>query len=193
MTDLPTRRLRDSDLEVTVVGLGANNFGRRIGLEETRSVVEAALDAGINFIDTAYIYDGQYGPSEELLGEVLQGRRDRVIIATKFGMATGGDLPGPIGSAGYVRQSCETSLRRLRTDTIDLYQYHEPNRDVPIEETLGVLDELVREGKVRYVGWSNFTAGQLLEAERVSRENAVVHAMSVQNDTASCGARSSAT
>jgi aryl-alcohol dehydrogenase-like predicted oxidoreductase len=182
MSALPTRRLRDSDLEATVVGLGANNFGRRIGLEETRAVVDAALDAGINFIDTAYIYGGRYGSSEELLGEVLQGRRDRVIIATKFGMDTSSDLPGPIGSAAYVRQSCETSLRRLRVDTIDLYQYHEPNREVPLEETLDTLDELVGEGKVRYVGWSNFTAGQLLEAERVSHVNRVVRGVSVQNE-----------
>jgi aryl-alcohol dehydrogenase-like predicted oxidoreductase len=179
---LPTRRLRDSDLEVTVVGLGCNNFGRRIGVEETRAVVDAALESGINFFDTAYIYGGEHGSSEELLGEALRGRRDEAIVATKFGMTKGTDLPGQIGSPEYVRAACETSLRRLRTETIDLYQYHEPNWDVPIEETLDALDGLVREGKVRYVGASNFTAGQLLEAERVSRVNRVVHFVTVQNE-----------
>ena len=176
MTELPTRRLRDSDLEVTAVGLGANNFGRRIGLDETRAVVDAALDAGINFVDTAYIYGGEHGSSEELLGEVLQGRRDQVILATKFGMHESDELPGPVGSRDYVRRSCETSLRRLRTDTIDLYQYHEPNEAVPIAETLGAMDELVREGKVRYLGVSNFSAPQLEEAE------AAAHFVSVQNE-----------
>jgi aryl-alcohol dehydrogenase-like predicted oxidoreductase len=179
---LPTRRLRDSDLEVTVVGLGCNNLGRRIGLEETRAVVDAALDAGLNFLDTAYIYGGEHGTSEELLGESLQGRRDQVVLATKFGMTKPGELPGAIGSREYVRASCESSLRRLRVETIDLYQYHAPNWDVPIEETLGALDELVREGKVRYVGASNFTAGQLLEAERVSRVNGVAHFVTLQNE-----------
>jgi aryl-alcohol dehydrogenase-like predicted oxidoreductase len=182
LSELPRRRLGDSDLEVTVVGLGANNFGRRIGLEETRAVVDAALDSGINFIDTAYIYGGRLGASEELLGEALSGRRDRVVVATKFGMDTSGDLPGPIGSRAYVRESCETSLRRLRTDTIDLLQYHEPNPDVPIAETLGALDELVREGKVRYVGASNFSAPQLLEAERVSRAEGWARFVTLQNE-----------
>jgi aryl-alcohol dehydrogenase-like predicted oxidoreductase len=169
LSALPTRRLGDSDLEATVVGLGCNNFGRRIGLEETRAVVDAALDAGINFLDTAYIYGGQYGASEELVGAALEGRRDRAIVATKFGMATSGDLPGPSGSRAYVQRSCEVSLRRLGTDVIDLYQYHEPNPAVPIAETLGAMDELVREGKVRYLGVSNFSAGQLDEACAVAR------------------------
>jgi aryl-alcohol dehydrogenase-like predicted oxidoreductase len=169
LSALPTRRLGDSDLEATVVGLGCNNFGRRIGLEDTRAVVDAALDAGINFLDTAYIYGGQYGASEELVGAALEGRRDRAIVATKFGMATSGDLPGPSGSRAYVQRSCEVSLRRLGTDVIDLYQYHEPNPAVPIAETLGAMDELVREGKVRYLGVSNFSAGQLDEACAVAR------------------------
>ncbi|HEY0633533.1 MAG TPA: aldo/keto reductase [Thermoleophilaceae bacterium] len=169
LSALPTRRLGDSDLEPTVVGLGCNNFGRRIGLEETRAVVDAALDAGINFLDTAYIYGGEHGASEELLGAALEGRRDRAIVATKFGMTTGGDLPGAIGSPAYVRRSCEISLRRLRTDTIDLYQYHEPGPAVPIAETLSAIEELVREGKVRYLGVSNFSAQQLEEACAVAR------------------------
>ena len=147
------------------VGLGPNNFGRRIGLEETRAVVDAALDAGVNFFDTAHIYGGDHGSSEELLGEALQGRRDHALIATKFGMTKGdSDLPGAPGSAEYVRASCELSLRRLRTDTIDLFQYHEPNDQVPLAETLGALEGLVHEGKVRQIGVSNFSASQLKEA-----------------------------
>lgn len=186
MSELPTRRLRDSELEATVVGLGCNNFGRRLGLDETRAVVDAALDAGINLLDTADVYGGHHGRSEDLLGAALQSHnRDQVIVATKFGgdlRGVAGDPPGPPGSAPYVRWACEGSLRRLRVDTIDLYQYHVPNWEVPIEETLDALDELVREGKVRYVGCSNFTAGQLLEAERVSRVNSVVHFVTLQNE-----------
>src|SRR4051794_9642082 len=164
MTRLPTRRLGGSDLEVTVVGLGCNNFGRRIGLDETRAVVDAALDAGINFLDTADIYGGRHGSSEELLGEVLEGRLDQVVLATKFGMDRSGELPGAPGSAEHVRAACERSLRRLRADVIDLYQYHEPNPSVPLAETLGAMDELVRGGKVRHLGVSNFSPAQLEEA-----------------------------
>jgi aryl-alcohol dehydrogenase-like predicted oxidoreductase len=183
MSDLPRHRLRDSDLEVSVLGLGGNNFGRRIGLEETRAVVDAALDAGVNLIDTADIYGN--GGSEELLGDVLEGRRDRVVLATKFGAdmrGANGEPAGRPGSRAYVRQACEASLRRLRTDTIDLYQYHVPDWDTPIEETLGALDELVREGKVRYIGCSNFSAGQLLEAERAAHDAGLVHFVSLQNE-----------
>jgi aryl-alcohol dehydrogenase-like predicted oxidoreductase len=161
---LGTRRLGGSDLEVTVVGLGCNNFGRRIGLGETRAVIDAALDAGINFLDTAYIYGGDYGSSEELIGAALEGRRDRVVLATKFGMTQDPALPGKSGSAEFVRASCEESLRRLRTDRIDLYQYHEPNDQVPLAETLGALEGLVNEGKVRHIGVSNFSAAQLEQA-----------------------------
>ena len=149
------------------VGLGCNNFGRRIGLERTRAVVAAALDAGIDFFDTAYIYGGEHGTSEELLAASLAGRSERATVATKFGMDA--SLPGEIGSAEYVRASCETSLRRLRTDTIDLLQYHEPGPTVPVAETIGVMDELVREGKVRRIGVSNFSAAQLEEACAVAR------------------------
>jgi aryl-alcohol dehydrogenase-like predicted oxidoreductase len=160
----PRRRLGRSDLEVTVVGLGCNNFGRRIGLEETREVVDAALEAGIGFLDTADVY----GSSEDLLGEVLTGRRDDVVLATKFGGDRGGELPGAPGSAEYVRAACERSLRRLRVETIDLYQYHLPNPEVPIEETLTAMAALVDEGKVRFLGVSNFSAEQLEEACRVA-------------------------
>jgi aryl-alcohol dehydrogenase-like predicted oxidoreductase len=164
MSPLPTRKLGRSDLVVTVVGLGCNNFGRRIGLDETRAVIDAALDAGINLLDTAYIYAGEHGSSEELIGAALEGRRDRVIVATKFGMTKDPALPGKSGSAEFVRASCEVSLRRLRTDRIDLFQYHGPNDEVPLAETLGALEGLVNEGKVRHIGVSNFSAAQLEEA-----------------------------
>ena len=173
---LPTRRLRDSDLEVTVVGLGCNNFGRRTGLEETRAVVDAALEAGINFLDTADIYGGEHGSSEELLGKVLARRRDELVLATKFGMDRSGELPGAPGSPEHVHAACERSLRRLGVEAIDLYQYHVPNPAIPIAETLGAMDELVRHGKVRHLGVSNFSAAQLEEADRTA------HVVSVQNE-----------
>src|SRR3954454_7760068 len=155
---LTTRRL--GGLDVTVAGLGCNNFGRRLGLEEARAVIDAALDAGVNFLDTADVYSD--GRSEELIGEVLLGgRREQVVLATKFGMDRSGALPGAPGSAEYVRAGCERSLRRLQTDVIDLLQYHEPNPDVPLEETLAAMEELRREGKVRELGVSNFSAEQL--------------------------------
>jgi aryl-alcohol dehydrogenase-like predicted oxidoreductase len=172
LSGLPTRRLGDSDLDVTVVGLGCNNFGRRIGLGETRAVVDAALDAGVDFLDTADVY----GSSEDFLGEVLEGRRDRVVLATKFGADRDGSLPGAPGSAEYVRAACERSLGRLRVDVIDLYQYHVPNPDVPIAETLGAMASLVSDGKVRWLGVSNFSAEQLEEACRAA------HVVSLQNE-----------
>jgi aryl-alcohol dehydrogenase-like predicted oxidoreductase len=152
-------------LDVTVAGLGCNNFGRRLDLDGTRLVIDAALEAGLNLLDTADIYGD--GRSEEMIGELLaDGRRDSVVLATKFGMDRSGALPGAPGSAEYVRAACERSLGRLRTDVIDLYQYHEPNPDVPLEETLGALEELVQAGKVREVGCSNFSAEQLRECGR---------------------------
>lgn len=163
-----------------MVGLGCNNFGRRLGLEETRAVVDAALDNGITLFDTADIYGGA-GGSETLLGEALAGRRDRIVLATKFGMDMG-DGEVARGSRGYVRQAIDGSLRRLRTDVIDLYQYHRPDGVTPIEETLGALDELVREGKVRYIGCSNFDADQLEEAERVARDGDLASFVSLQNE-----------
>jgi aryl-alcohol dehydrogenase-like predicted oxidoreductase len=163
MADLARRQI--GDLDVTLAGLGCNNFGRRIGLDETRAVIDAALDAGVNFLDTADVYGD--GHSEEMIGEVLSdGRRDSVVLATKFGMDRGGSLPGAPGSAEYVRAACDRSLGRLRTGTIDLYQYHQPNPDVPVEETLGALEDLRREGKVREIGCSNFSAEQLRRAGR---------------------------
>jgi aryl-alcohol dehydrogenase-like predicted oxidoreductase len=179
MADLPTRSLGHSGLEVSVLGLGCNNFGRRVDLEGTRAVVDAALDEGATFLDTADIYGG-HGGSEELLGQVLEGRRDQVVLATKFGMDMG-DGRGPRGSAGYIRHAVEASLRRLRTDVIDLYWYHQPDGETPIAETLGALHELVRAGTVRAIGASNFSAAQLEEADAVARERGMTRFTAVQN------------
>jgi len=171
------RRLGAEGPEVSVVGLGCNNFGMRVDLEGTRAVVDAALDAGVTLLDTADTY-GNDGGSESFLGEVLQGRRDRVVLATKFG----GRMEGRGGgSRGHIVKAVEASLRRLRTDWIDLYQYHVPDGVTPIEETLGALNELVDEGKVRFIGSSNFSAAQVDEAERVAREGGTARFVSAQN------------
>jgi aryl-alcohol dehydrogenase-like predicted oxidoreductase len=177
---LATRHVGDSDLEVTVAGLGGNQFGGRLDLEGTRAVVDVALDSGINLIDTADVY-GNRGGSEELLGEVLKGRRGQAVIATKFGMDMR-DGRGPRGSRDYIRHAIDGSLRRLQTDAVDLYQYHYPDGVTPIEETLGALDELVREGRVRHIGCSNFSAEQIEEADRAAREKGLTRFISVQNE-----------
>jgi aryl-alcohol dehydrogenase-like predicted oxidoreductase len=179
MVDLRTRALGDSGLDVSVVGLGCNNFGRRVDLAGTRAVVDAAIAEGVTFFDTADIYGGS-GASEELLGEVLQGRRDKVILATKFGMDMG-DGKGPRGSRDYIRQAVEASLSRLRTDVIDFYWYHQPDGVTPIGETLEALHELVGEGKVRGIGASNFSARQLEEADAFAREHGITRFSAVQN------------
>jgi aryl-alcohol dehydrogenase-like predicted oxidoreductase len=179
MTELPTRPLGHSGLQVTVVGLGCNNFGRRLELEATRHVVDAALEAGVAFFDTANVYGR--GASEEQLGELLQGRRDAVVLATKFGMDMG-DGKGPRGSREYIAQAVEASLRRLRTDVIDVYWYHAPDGVTPIAETLGALDELVRAGTVRAIGASNFSAAQIEEADRVASEQGLTRFTAVQNE-----------
>ncbi|HEX4905502.1 MAG TPA: aldo/keto reductase [Acidimicrobiales bacterium] len=153
---METRKI--GSLEVSLVGLGCNNFGGRIDADATQLVVDAAIDAGITLFDTADVYGGN-GKSEELLGRALGGRRDQVIIATKFGMPMG---DGKAGAApDYVRAACDDSLRRLGTDVIDLYQQHAPDPAVPIEDTLGALRELVDAGKVREIGCSNFTPEML--------------------------------
>lgn len=175
------RRLGDSGLAVSVVGLGCNNFGRRIDLEATRAVVEAAMDAGITLFDTA----DSYGESETFLGEVLSGRRDEVVLATKFGSDLGGALGADFGARGsrrYVRRAVERSLRRLRTDHLDLYQLHRPDPFTPIEETLAALTELVREGKVRYLGSSNFAAWQVADAEWTARSSGLERFVGAQNE-----------
>ena len=164
-------------LEVTVVGLGCNNFGRRLDADATARVVNAALDEGINFFDTADIYGDTR--SEEFLGRALGSRRGEVVLATKFGMAV--DEPRKGARPDYVRRALEDSLRRLRTDRIDLYQLHQPDPETPISDTLGALDGLVREGKIREIGCSNFTADQVVEAHEAARYGAARFA-SVQNE-----------
>ena len=189
MTGLEYRSLGRSGLRVSAVGLGGNNFGRAGTATETQegtdAVVAAALDAGVTFIDTADVYGREYGLSETLLGAALRGHRDGVVIATKFGHS---GIPSPLpawgagGSRRYIRLAVEGSLRRLQTDWIDLYQLHTPDPGTPIEETLAALDELVREGKVRYIGHSNLSGWQLAEAELVARELGVTRFISAQNE-----------
>jgi aryl-alcohol dehydrogenase-like predicted oxidoreductase len=174
-----TRKLGDGGPEVSVVGLGTNNFGGRCDLAQTRAVIDAALDEGVTLFDTADIYS--QGTSEEYIGQALEGRRDRVLLATKFGNPMDGGPDLPRGSREYVRWAVEGSLRRLRTETIDLYQMHVPDPQTPVEETLGALNELVEEGKVRHVGSSNDSAEQIEEAERVARERGWARFVSAQN------------
>ncbi len=170
---METRRI--GSLEATVVGLGCNNFGWRVGREASAAAVDAALDAGINFFDTADIYGA--GASEEFLGLALGKRRDTVLIATKFGMKMDEQRRG--AHPEYVRRAVDDSLQRLGTDRIDLYQLHQPDPEVPIADTLGALDELVRAGKVREIGCSNFSGAQLREAEAAAKGGA--RFVSVQN------------
>jgi aryl-alcohol dehydrogenase-like predicted oxidoreductase len=182
MTDflLPTRPLGSSGLQASIAGLGCNNFGRRTDVAGTRAVIDAAIDDGVTFLDTADIY-GPRGLSEEHLGEVLQGRRNRVVLATKFGMDMG-DGKGPRGSRAYVMDAIEASLRRLQTDVIDVYWYHRPDGVTPIGDTLAGLDELVKAGKVRAIGASNFSAAQIREADQAARERGLTRFTAIQNE-----------
>jgi aryl-alcohol dehydrogenase-like predicted oxidoreductase len=168
------RQLGRSGLTVSEVGLGCNNFGGsfggRLSLEETRNVVDAALDEGVTLLDTANTY-GNKGGSETLLGEVLKGRREQVVLATKFGSDMGEGPKVARGSRWYIRRAVEASLKRLQTDYIDLYQLHRPDGVTPVEETLGALSELVREGKVLYIGSSNLAAWQVVEADWTARSS----------------------
>jgi aryl-alcohol dehydrogenase-like predicted oxidoreductase len=172
-----TRRI--GSLAVSIVGLGCNNFGMRIDAKRSGEVIGAALDAGINFFDTADMYAN--GKSEELVGRFLGGRRRQVFIATKFG----NDMPGHGRGARpeYVRQALDASLKRLNTDYVDLYQQHVPDPEVPIAETLGALDDLVKAGKVREIGCSNFSVPQLSESEDASAaQQGSARFISVQNE-----------
>jgi aryl-alcohol dehydrogenase-like predicted oxidoreductase len=171
------KRRTVGSLSVSVVGLGCNNFGMRLDAERTAEVVDAALDAGINFFDTADIYGGT--KSEEFLGRALRGRRDSVVLASKFGYALDEHRQG--ASPEYIRRAIEDSLRRLATDRIDLYQLHRPDPKVDIADTLGALDDLVRAGKVREIGSSNFSAQMIREAEAAVRPGAA-RFVSVQNE-----------
>jgi aryl-alcohol dehydrogenase-like predicted oxidoreductase len=172
---METRQI--GSLEVTVVGLGCNNFGSRIDADKSSAVVDAAIEAGINFFDTADIYGGTH--SEEFLGRALKGRREQVLIATKFGKPVDAHRYG--AQPEYVRQACEDSLRRMGTDYIDLYQQHEPDHKTPIEETLAALGELIREGKVREIGCSNFSIKDLRAAEAAAPKVGV-RFVSIQNE-----------
>ncbi len=170
---MQTRRLGGSRLEVSRVGLGCNNFGRRLDSAATRAVVDAALGAGITFLDTADIYGG-LGDSERFLGEALAGRWERVVLATKFGHdMQGRNGEGPGGSREYMRRAIDASLERLGTDSVDLYYYHRPDGVTPIAETVGAMKELVVEGKVRWLGLSNVDAAQIREAAEVAEIVAV--------------------
>jgi len=178
------RRLGTSGLVVSVVGIGCNNFGRKLDADGTRDVVDAAIDAGITLFDTADIYGTPHGTSEQLLGAALKGRRDEVVLATKFGMTmaglNGNDF-GARGSRRYAVRAVEASLRRLETDHIDLYQMHEPDPATPIEETLAALDDLVHAGKVRYLGNSNFAGWQIADADWTARAGNLTPFISAQN------------
>jgi aryl-alcohol dehydrogenase-like predicted oxidoreductase len=175
------RNLGTSGLRVSVVGLGCNNFGGRIGLEESRAVVHKALDLGITLFDTADTY-GNRGGSEDYLGQVLGERRKDIALATKFGLPMDEAKILSGASRRYIMMAVEASLRRLRTDWIDLYQLHTPDALTPIDETLRALDDLIRQGKVRYVGNSNFAAWQAVEAAWTARHHNLDRFVSCQNE-----------
>jgi aryl-alcohol dehydrogenase-like predicted oxidoreductase len=175
------RNLGSSGLRVSLVGLGCNNFGGRIDLEATRKVVHRALDLGITLFDTADVY-GERGGSETFLGQTLGERRKDIVLATKFGMDMDDAGRKKGGSRRYVMQAVEDSLRRLKTDWIDLYQLHRPDPLTPIEETLRALDDLVRQGKVRYVGCSNLSAWQVVEAQWTAKAHNLVAFASCQDE-----------
>ncbi len=173
------RRIGDSELRVSPIGLGCNNFGRVVDLDGTRAIVDAALDAGVNFLDTAESYGTNRGDSERLLGEALRGRREQVVLATKFG---GGPAGGHArGTADYIRSAVEGSMQRLQTDYLDLLYYHAPDGLTPIAETLKALHELVERGTVRAIGCSNFSAAQISEAEHTARSTGATRFAAVQN------------
>ena len=178
------RTLGDSGLLVSVVGLGCNNFGGRLDAGQTRAVVDAAIDEGITLLDTAEMY-GVDGGSELALGEVLRGRRDKVVLATKFGHQAVdmgyGPAAGARGGRNYIRAAVEKSLTRLRTDYIDLYQLHTPDPLTPIEETIAALDDLVTEGKVRYLGHSNLSGWQIADAAHTALASGRTPFISAQN------------
>ncbi len=184
------RNLGSSDLVVSAVGLGCNNFSRpgtsTATLDGTRAVLDAAIEQGVTFLDTAELYGDPKGGSEELMGQALEGRRDRVILATKFGHRAGGPTGseswGSNGSASYITRAVEGSLTRLRTDRIDLYQLHTPDEHTPIGETLEALADLIHDGKVRFIGHSNLSAEQTREADATAKELGLPPFVSAQNE-----------
>jgi aryl-alcohol dehydrogenase-like predicted oxidoreductase len=185
MLGMRYRTLGNSGLIVSTVGLGCNNFGWRLDVQQVRLVVDAAIDAGITLLDTADMY-GKEGGSESALGEVLAGRRDKVVLATKFGNKNVdmgyGPAVGAKGGRSYIKVAVEHSLRRLRTDYIDLYQFHTPDpQGTPMEETIAALDDLVTEGKVRYLGHSNFAGWQIADAAHKAAQAGRTPFISAQN------------
>jgi aryl-alcohol dehydrogenase-like predicted oxidoreductase len=187
MADMRYRRLGRSGLVVSVVGVGGNNFGRKVDAAGTRAVVDAAIDAGVTLFDTADVYGDPQGSSEQLLGDALRanGRRDDVVIATKFGgpmSGHNGEDWNARGARRYIVRAAEASLRRLGVDHIDLYQIHRPDPQTPIEETLSALDDLVRSGKVRYLGSSNFSAWQVADAAWTAQVGHLTPFVSAQNE-----------
>jgi aryl-alcohol dehydrogenase-like predicted oxidoreductase len=180
MTNVSTRPLGHSGIQVSVVGLGCNQFGGRLDKAQTKTVLDAAIDAGITFLDTADRYGNTH--SEEFMGEALKGRRDQVVLATKFGMDLGDDWSGPRGAGDYIRHAAEGSLRRLQTDRIDLYWYHRPDGITPIGDTLEALDTLVKAGTVGAIGASNFSAEQIEEADSIAKQRGLTPFAAIQNE-----------
>jgi aryl-alcohol dehydrogenase-like predicted oxidoreductase len=174
-----TRKI--GSLDVSIVGVGCNNFGMRIDEAGTKAVVDAAIDAGINFFDTADVYGGR-GQSEVFLGKALARRRDDVLVATKFGSPMSDDGQSQGGSPRWIKQAVEGSLKRLGTDRIDLYQHHFPDRDSPFDETLGALNDLVKEGKVREIGCSNYAGKHIAKCNGISEDNSFAKFVSAQNN-----------
>ena len=178
------KRLGNSDIEVSTVGIGCMMFGLMCDQDMTDAIVNTAIDAGINFFDTADIYGGPHGRSEALLGKALGPRRNDVVIGTKFGAGTAGGRGGAVengGSREYIMQAVEKSLSLLGTDYIDLYQHHFPDPGTPVEETLRALDDLVSQGKVRYIGCSNYSGEMLAEADKIAQANGLNHYVTAQN------------
>jgi aryl-alcohol dehydrogenase-like predicted oxidoreductase len=184
MSEMTYRPLGDSGLMVSAVGIGCNAFGVRVDLGGVRDILSAARDTGVTLLDTADTYGRRHGGSEELLGEALPGQRDDFVLATKFGMdmhGANGEDYGVRGSRRYIRRAVEASLRRLQTDHIDLYQLHVPDDVTPIEETLSALTDLVHEGKIGYIGCSNFAGWQVADADWTARTAGLERFVSVQN------------
>jgi aryl-alcohol dehydrogenase-like predicted oxidoreductase len=184
MSEMEYRPLGDSGLMVSAVGIGCNAFSRRVDLAGVRDILAAARDTGVTLLDTADTYGDPPGASESLMGEALQGQREHFVVATKFGMSMRGEYGEDHdvrGSRRYVRRAVEGSLRRLRVDHIDLYQLHVPDEVTPVEETLSVLTDLVHEGKIGYLGCSNFDAWQVADADWTSRAGGLERFVSVQN------------
>ena len=184
MSEMSYRRLGTSGLVVSAIGIGCNNFGRKLDGDGTAAVVHAAIDAGATLFDTADIYGTPHGASVELLGAALKGHRDEIVLATKFGMdmeGLNGADRGARGARSYIIRAVESSLRRLETDYIDLYQMHAPDESTPIDETLAALDDLVRTGKVRYLGNSNFAGWQIADADWTARAGGLTPFISAQN------------